>query len=182
MLTYISWGFSVHLGVFRGTFAVSVQVRAFISILSRKKYRLATLNCTWGRSLRWHRTRCRSHRCRRTRCRSHRCHRTRGRSLRWQNTLEVWLVELPRLETSYYWNCLHAPNSFFTGLVPATLSVDVVPHHGVICQFTKLFEKGYFNCCKIEILVKTALKDWTFFLDFWNELTNWRQQFICLHL
>ena len=50
-------------------------------------------------------------------------------------------------------------SSFFTGLVPATLSVDVVPHHGVICQFTKLFEKGYFNCCKIEILVKTALKD-----------------------
>ena len=68
-------------------------------------------------------------------------------------------MELPRLETSYYWNCLHALNSFFTGLVPATLSVDVVPHHGVICQFTKLFEKGYFNCCKIEILVKTALKD-----------------------
>ena len=90
--------------------------------------------------------------------------------LRWQNNLEVWLVELPRLETSYYWNCLHAPNSFFTGLVPATLSVDVVPHHGVICQFTKLFEKGYFNCCKIEILVKTALHFFSRFLKWTDKL------------
>ena len=41
--SHISWGISVHFGVFRGTFAVSVQVRAFISIHSRKKYWLATL-------------------------------------------------------------------------------------------------------------------------------------------
>ena len=43
IFTHISWGISVHFGVLRGTFAVSVQVRAFISIHSRKKYRLATL-------------------------------------------------------------------------------------------------------------------------------------------